>query len=316
MHSSSASTEPLLFLVGPTASGKSDLALSLAPDLNADILSLDSMSVYLGMDLGTAKPDPSSRAAVPHHLLDLVTPDRPFSVADYLATANDVLHRLALAGKRALFVGGTVLYMKSLISGLFRSPASDSVLRRALSERARRQGPAALHAELASVDPLAASRVHPNDTRRIIRALEVFSLTGEPISSLQLQWADPRRDRPHLIVAPDWPRPLLYQLIDRRVLRMFELGLVDEVASLLQRFGSLGPTASRALGYAEVLDHLAGRASLPDTISLVQTHTRQFAKRQLTWLRRFPEIHWVPMDPARPPDQAASLILPIFSQKL
>jgi len=302
----------LLFLVGPTASGKSDLALLLSAPLNAHVLSMDSMSVYQGMDLGTAKPSPEDRARLPHHLLDLVTPDRPFSVADYLHAASATLDRLAADRLTPLFVGGTVLYMKALISGLFRGPAADPDLRTSLDQRARDLGPHALHAELAAVDPEAAQRLHPNDTRRIVRALEVFHLTGSPISDLQQQWADPERQRPHLIVAPHWPRPVLYRRINARVLDMFRLGLVDEVRSLLQRFGALGPTASRALGYAEVLDHLAGKHSLDETIALVQLHTRQFAKRQLTWLRRFPEIHWLAMSPERPLPEAAAEALDVF----
>lgn len=305
-------TEPLLFLVGPTASGKSRLALSVAPTLNAEILSMDSMSVYSGMDVGTAKPTVEDRRKLKHHLIDRVTPKESFSVADYVRAAEEALRELADRGRRGLFVGGTALYMKALISGLFEGPAADEALRTELAMRADSEGAEALHAELREVDPDAAERIHPNDLKRIVRAIEIYQLTGKPISALQKQWNDAKSERPHVIVGLDWDRQILYERIDRRVEQMFCDGLVEEVESLIERFGRLGPTACKALGYAETLQHLAGKLTRSETVELVQRHSRQFAKRQLTWLRQFSEIKWVKMSSKRNEPAAAEEIIAMF----
>jgi len=310
------STEPLLFLVGPTGSGKSRLALSVAPALGADVLSMDSMSVYEGMDIGTAKPGSDERRSVTHHLLDLVGADQAFNVADYLEGAERVLRDLAESGRRGLFVGGTALYMKALISGLFEGPAADAGVRGELAERAEREGSETLHAELTSVDPEAARRIHPNDLKRIVRALEVYRVTGKPISEFQEQWASAENARRHVIVGLDWDRQELYARIDRRVIEMFERGLVDEVRGLLARHGQLGPTASKAVGYSEVVEHLGGAITQAETVELVQRHSRQLAKRQLTWLRRFGEIRWVRMSPGCDQAEIAGEVVSIFEKAL
>ena len=269
---------------------------------------MDSMSVYSGMDVGTAKPTAEDRRKLKHHLIDLVTPEKSFSVADYMRVAEEVLCGLADRGRRGLFVGGTALYMKALISGLFEGPTADRALRDELADRAEREGTAALHAQLAQADPDAAERIHPNDLKRVVRALEVYRLTGKPISTLQKQWNDAKSERPHTIVGLDWDRRILYERIDRRGEQMFCSGLVEEVTSLLERFGRLGPTACKALGYAEVLQHLAGKRTRAETVALVQRHSRQFAKHQLTWLRQFSEIKWVKMSSERAESDAAEEI--------
>ena len=299
----------LFFLVGATASGKSRVALEVAPRLGAEILSMDSMTVYRGMDIGTAKPAEAQRQHVRHHLLDLVDPDRPFNVADYVRAADTVLEDLAQRKVRGLFVGGTALYLKALISGLFEGPGQDEGVRRRLIERAEHEGSQALHAELTQLDPDASGRIHPNDVKRVVRALEVLEVTGRPISAWQTQWTDQDADRPHVIVGLAWERAELYRRIDRRVQEMFQGGLVEEVRGLLDRCGALGPTACQAVGYAEVVDYVQGNTTLPETIQLVQTHTRQFAKRQLTWFRRFPEIRWVQMAPQESGEAAADRVL-------
>jgi tRNA dimethylallyltransferase len=276
-------------LTGPTGSGKTRLALDLAGRLGAEIVSMDSMAVYRGMDIGTAKPTAAERAAVPHHLLDELDPWESASVAWWLQRAAAVCADTVARGKTPLFVGGTPLYLKALIFGLFEGPAADETLRQRLSFEAQRDGAEALHRRLASVDPRAAGRIHANDLRRVIRALEVFELTGRPMSDWQTEWAEP----PPAISEPaiywvDWPRDILYNRIEQRVDDMFAAGLVGEVRRLLALPKPLSREARQALGYREVMEHFNGTMTLADTISAVKTHSRQFAKRQLTWFRRLP----------------------------
>jgi tRNA dimethylallyltransferase len=276
-------------LTGPTGAGKTRLALEIAARLEAEIVSMDSMAVYRGMDIGTAKPTAAERGAIAHHLIDVLDPWESASVAWWLEQAALICNDIVRRGKTPLFVGGTPLYLKALIFGLFAGPAADETLRRRLAEDAERLGAHSLHGRLQKVDPQAAARIHANDMRRVIRALEVFELTGRPISAWQTEWAAPAplHGEPaiHWI---DWPRAELYERIDRRVEAMFALGLVDEVRRLRSLPKPLSREARQALGYREVLDHLDGKLPLPDTIAAVKTHSRQFAKRQLTWFRRLP----------------------------
>ncbi len=281
------------FLVGPTASGKTAVGLELARLMAAEIVSLDSMAVYRGLDIGTAKPSAADRAAVPHHLIDLIEPDREFSLAQYVAAAEEQLAVLQRQGREALFVGGTPLYLKALLRGIFRGPPADWPLRRRLEAEAHRQGPQWLHQRVAAVDPAAASKLHPRDVRRLIRALEVFETTGRPISELQQQFERARPAEVCRVFVLDWPREALYARIDARVDSMFTSGLVGEVQALLAGAKPLGRTARQALGYREVLEHLEGQRGLDETIALVKTRTRQFAKRQLTWFRSLSECRWV-----------------------
>jgi tRNA dimethylallyltransferase len=280
-----------LILTGPTASGKSALALELAPRLNAEIVSADSMTVYRGMDIGTAKPSAEDRARVPHHLIDVLDPWESANVAWWLEQAAERVRDIEARGKTALFVGGTPFYLKALLCGLFPSPPSDEDLRRRLEAEAGAQGNEALHARLAGVDPVSAGRLHPNDVRRVVRALEVWHLTGRPLSAWQRQdwWGgDGPRFRAGSCLAIDVPRPELYARIDRRVEGMFAAGWVDEVRRLRELPRPLSREASQALGYREIGEYLDGRRSLPETMALVQLRTRQFAKRQLTWFRGLP----------------------------
>jgi tRNA dimethylallyltransferase len=291
-----------LVLTGPTGSGKSSLALELAPRLNAEIVAMDSMTLYRGMDIGTAKPTPQDRERVPHHLLDMLDPWQSASVAWWLDKAARCVEDIEARGKRPLFVGGTPLYLKALLFGLFEGPPADIALRRRLTEEARSEGGDTLHRRLAQIDPAAAARLHPNDTRRIIRALEVWELTGAPISQWQRQWpvvgrqssGDSGQDSALVegtvpaILCLDRPRPELYGRINRRVEEMFAAGLVEEARSLRAAPRGLSDQAAQALGYKEVLAHLDAKADLAQTVALVQTRTRNFAKRQLTWFRRLP----------------------------
>jgi tRNA dimethylallyltransferase len=275
-------------LTGPTASGKSRFALELAKRLGAEIVSMDSMAVYRRMDIGTAKPTPAERADVPHHLVDVLDPWESASVAWWLEKAAAACREIASRGKTPLFVGGTPLYLKALLFGLFDGPAGDEKVRDRLLAEA--DAGANLHRRLLDVDPKAAQRIHPNDVRRVVRALEVFELTGRPISDWQTEWvavSPASNDEPSAYWI-DWPRDELYRRIEIRVDAMFAAGLVDEVRHLLTLPQPLSREARQALGYREVLEHLSGDMSVAQTVEAVKIHSRQFAKRQLTWFRNLP----------------------------
>jgi tRNA dimethylallyltransferase len=298
-----------LHLTGPTASGKSAVGIELATRIGAEIISLDSMAVYRGMDIGTAKPSAAERTIVPHHLIDIVEPWEDFSVAQYLDRAQEAVAAIQSRGRQPLFVGGTPLYLKALLRGLFSGPAADWIFRSELAEVARQEGSAELHRRLAAIDPVAAAKLHPNDTRRLIRALEVFQRTGRPISEQQQQFDEPpSADHPPVFVL-DWPRDQLHRRIDKRVDAMFAAGLVEEVRGLLAMDRPLSRTAAQAVGYREVVAHLKGESDLATTIDLVKRHTRQFAKRQLTWFRSLPECRWVPVGDSFDPGGVAERIL-------
>lgn len=278
-----------LILTGPTGCGKSRLALDLAERLDAEIVSMDSMALYRCMDIGTAKPTAEERRRVPHHLIDVLQPWQSASVAWWLEQAAACCRDITQRGKRPLFVGGTALYLKALFHGLFDGPPADETIRRRLSDEAAARGGAALHGRLASVDPVSAARLHPNDLRRVIRALEVWELTGRPISDWRKQWTTTGRPRddPRCLCL-DLPRPELYARIDARVERMIADGLVEEVRALRQLPRPLSRQAMQALGYKEMFAYLDARATLTETIQDIQRRSRNFAKRQMTWFRRLP----------------------------
>ena len=290
------------FLSGPTAGGKTAVGLELARRIGAEIVSLDSMALYRRLDIGTAKPTADERRTVPHHLIDRIEPNEEFSLARYVAAAETAAIDIRGRGRRVLFVGGTPLYLKALLRGIFDGPTADWELRRALESSIEIHGKEWIYQRVQAVDPVAASRLHPNDTRRLIRAYEVYQLTGEPISRLQGQFdrAQPP-DECHVYVL-DWPREELYARINERVEAMFAAGLVAEVKQLLAQGCHFSRSARQALGYREVLAHLAAKRDLNDTLALVQTHTRNFAKRQMTWFRSLSECRWIevsgPVDPA------------------
>ncbi len=297
------------FLAGPTACGKSDVALVLARIIDAEILSMDSMSIYRGMQIGTAKPTLSQRALVRHHLLDLCEPHESFSVARYLAAADESLRRVIDRGRVPLFVGGTGLYLRALLRGVFDGPPIPAEVRQQLEAELASTSPEALHHRLQTVDPKAARRIHANDGRRIVRALEVYVVTGQPVSDLQQQAALPSHERPQNVFWLAPPRPWLYDRIDRRVETMFAEGLVDEVQRLLAAPLPLSHTARQALGYKEVLAHLEQGVPLPETIALIQTRTRQFAKRQHTWFRHLEECRPIEMTGTETASDLADSIL-------
>ncbi len=285
-------TAPLCwYLTGATASGKTGVGIALARILDAEIISMDSMAVYCGMDIGTAKPSREQREEVPHHLIDIVDPDGDFSIALYLKQAREASEQIAARGKGVLFVGGTPLYLKALLRGMDEGPPADWAFRAEVIAEVQQVGPAALHARLQQVDPLSAARLPQTDQRRIIRALEYHHLTGRPISHVQLHFDEAGTGSQRVFVL-QWPRSVLHQRICDRVESMFSIGLVDEAAGLLERFGDLGRTASQAVGYREVLAHIRNTVPLATTIDLVKTRTRQFAKRQETWFRGISECRF------------------------
>lgn len=297
-------------LVGPTASGKTAVALELGRRRPVEIVSVDSMQVYRGLDIGTAKPTAEQRACVPHHMVDVLEPGERCNVARFCRMAMRAVADIRARGRRPLLVGGSALYMKGLIWGLMEAPPRDAELRRRLEDELRTQGNEALHGRLARLDPGAARRIHPNDVQRLVRALEVCELTARPISDRQRQFAgEPRL--PHSIVGLRWPRRRVYARIDARVERMMADGLLAEVRAVRAR---LGPQARQALGYKELTEHLDGRLALPEAVEQIKRNTRRFAKHQLTWLRHFPGLRWVDArdddTPARLADRCEALLGP------
>jgi tRNA dimethylallyltransferase len=282
-------------LTGPTGSGKTSLALELAERLDAEIICMDSMTLYRSMDIGTAKPTLDERRRVPHHLLDVLDPWQSSSVAWWLEQAAASCRQIESRGKRVLFVGGTALYLKTLLHGLFEGPPANETVRRHLVLESQELGFDKLHRRLKQVDPITAERLHPNDLRRVIRALEVWRLTGKPISAWQNQWPGRRpttknkQRTPERVIYLDLPRTELYARIDGRVRDMVANGLVQEAQALLRLPKALSKEAWQALGYKEMFDYLQGGADLEATITNMQTRSRQFAKRQLTWFRNMPE---------------------------
>ena len=281
------------FLTGPTAVGKTAVGLALAEKLDAEIISMDSMAIFRGMDIGTAKPTAEERQRVRHHLIDRVAPYMDFSLARYLDMAAAIAEEIESRGRRVLFVGGTPLYLKGLLRGIFKGPPADWQFRHLLQEKSESSGPGWLHGKLQAVDPATAARLHTNDIRRIIRALEVFERTGRPISELQQQFERGLPAGACRVFVIDRPRPELSVRIDRRVEAMFAAGLVDEVRRLLGDPRGLSKTARQAVGYAEVIDYCGAEQDLAATVELVKTHTRQLAKRQATWFRSLSECRFV-----------------------
>lgn len=283
------------YLSGPTASGKSALGVELAECIGAEIVSMDSMALYRHMDIGTAKPTLAERGRIPHHLIDIIDPNEEFSLAQYIEAAQQCAKEITKRGKTAIFVGGTPLYLKGLLRGIFQGPPADWTFRHQLQQEAQQQDPLWLHKQLENVDPTSAARLHPNDTRRLIRALEIFHITGRPISEFQKQFDNGMSADQCRVFVLDWPRDELHRRIDCRVDEMFTAGLIDEVRSLLAADKPMSKTAHQAVGYREAIDYIEGRCDLSETIELVKLHTRQLAKRQCTWFRSLSECRFITM---------------------
>jgi tRNA dimethylallyltransferase len=296
------------YLTGPTAAGKTAVGIDLAELLGAEIISMDSMALYREMDIGTAKPSAEQRQRVPHHLLDILDPNQDFSVSNYIRAAGQKIAEIRGRGRDVVFVGGTPLYLKAMLRGLFHGPPADWEFRQLVEEEAQRVGVEQLHQRLEQVDPLSAARLHPNDKRRIVRALEVYRVTGRPISHLQQQFEDERPAECCRVFVLRWERRQLHHRINRRVDTMFAKGWVDEVRGILDRFGTLGRTAGQAVGYRELIDHVQGKRDLSDTIEAVKARTRQFARRQETWFRSLGECRFIDMDEDSDPSAVAEKI--------
>ncbi len=282
------------YLTGATASGKTRIGIELAKLLNAEIISLDSMSVYRDMNIGTAKPTADQRAEVPHHLINVVAPNEEYSLSQFIRDAHQAMREIRERGREVLFVGGTPLYLKALLRGVYPGPPADWDFRNQIEAELETAGIEALHARLEQVDPLAAAKLHPNDKRRIIRALEVYRHTGQPLSHEQTHFDDIPHDQCKAFVLA-WPRAAIHRRIEQRVERMFQSGLIDEVRSLLDQYGELGRTASQAVGYREVISHLQQDEDLAEVTDRVKARTRQFARRQETWFRNLEECEFVPI---------------------
>jgi tRNA dimethylallyltransferase len=309
MHFDLSLLQRCWFLAGPTACGKSAAGCALAARLNAEIIALDSMSLYRGMDVGTAKPDAGLRARVPHHLIDILDPHEDYSLAEYVLAAETAARAIAGRGRTPLFVGGTGLYLRGVLRGVFQGPPADWKLRRELEALAASAGNEAVHARLREVDPALAERFPPEDLRRVIRGIEVFQRTGVPLSLQQRQKPLLPEEWPRHVYWLHPPRAWLYERIDRRVEEMFRNGLVAEVERLLALEKPPGRTARQALGYKEVIDHVEGRLKLSDAVALIQTRTRQFAKRQHTWFRNLVECTAVEMSGTETPAEIAERVL-------
>lgn len=285
-----ADTPPFLALVGSTASGKTEAAIVLAERLGAEIVSVDSMLVYRGMDVGTAKPTVAQRARVPHHLIDVAEPSEPFSVARYQALARDAVALIRSRGRRVLLAGGTVLYYRAVVDDL-SFPATDPILRGELEREAERVGARTMYERLAASDPVAASKIEEGNVRRTVRALEVAELTGLPFSSFASEW---ERYAPERVRAAgvQVPRDLLWKRIDARVTGHLENGVLDEVRALIDRGFGGWLTSSQAIGYAEFAQHVTGGITLDDAVAAIVKRTKGLARRQLAFLRRDPRIRW------------------------
>ncbi|TFH85888.1 tRNA (adenosine(37)-N6)-dimethylallyltransferase MiaA [Billgrantia azerbaijanica] len=284
-----------ILLMGPTAAGKTDLAMALHERLDCELISMDSAMVYRGMDIGSAKPSPQELARAPHRLIDIRDPADPYSAAEFRVDARREMHEITAAGRIPLLVGGTMMYAQRLLVGVANLPAADPAVRAELERTAEREGLAALHAELARVDPDAAARIHPNDPQRLMRALEVYRVSGQPLTAL---WREQRPEtfpwRTLSIGVSPGDRRLLHARIAQRFEAMLANGLIEEVAGLKAR-GDLhaGLPSMKSVGYRQVWEYLAGEGDLARLRQRGVVATRQLAKRQLTWLRRWPGLHWI-----------------------
>jgi tRNA dimethylallyltransferase len=287
----------MILVLGVTASGKARLGFELARSLNGEIISVDSMKVYRRMDIGTAKPSKETQQQVRHHLIDVVEPSESFSVGLFLEKALAVIDDIRGRGKTVVAVGGTALYIKALLYGLFEGPGSDELIRAELRAQAQREGTPRLHEALQRIDPEAASRIDSNDAKRIIRALEVYQLTGRPISSFQKQFDAERPMYDWIILGLRRDKAEESRRMNARVKKMIDQGLVEEVRSLLAEEKPLSRQARCAIGYAEIIEHLQGRMSLEDAVEEIKKNTRRLAKGQRTWFKTFKGVCWIDVGP-------------------
>jgi tRNA dimethylallyltransferase len=298
--------EKIIFLAGPTASGKTDISIALAKKINAEIISCDSMQVYKGMDILTAKPTAFQLKSIRHHLFGTVPAARDYSVSKFRSEAVKIIERILKKGKVPLFVGGTGLYISALIDGLFQQGRPDMKVRNKLYAEALKTGSPALHERLRLIDPAAAAKIHPNDTRRIVRAIEVYISTGKPISELQKLRSGLYSDYDVRIFCINMDRKFLYNRINKRVDRMFRLGLINEVQKLLRN--KLSKTARYAIGINELKKYFDSDISIEEAKECMKHNSRLYAKRQLTWFRKDKRIKWVTLKPGERASSVAERI--------
>ncbi len=304
----------MIAIVGPTASGKTRLSVQLAEHLDAEIVSFDSMQVYRGMDIGTAKPTLEERRGIVHHMMDVAEPSEDYSVSRYVNQADAVVQEILARGKSVILVGGTGLYVDSLVAGREFAPFPQTGLREELTKIAEEQGISVLVERLRAVDPEAAESIHPSNQKRVIRALEVYLETGKTITehNRETQTRPPK-------YAPVWigldyvNRAALYARIDKRVEEMFAQGLLDEVRRLLDSGIPASATAMQAIGYKEAVAHLRGEASAAEAVAAIQLATRHYAKRQRTWFRRNEKVHWLELEDSPDFDEVFSRTLPLLT---
>jgi tRNA dimethylallyltransferase len=301
--------EKLYFILGCTACGKAGVGLELGRQLGGQILSVDSMKIYRRMNIGTATPSQEAQGEIPHHGINIVEPSEPFSVAQYVQAADTAITTIREQGVIPLAVGGTSLYIKALSEGLFEGPSDDPEYREELRGRIVAETTGPLHEELARIDPISAERIHPNDERRLIRALEVFHQTGTPISQLQIQWDASEKRYECVMIGLRREKESQSRRINARVKKMVQMGLLEEVQSLLAEPDALSKQASQAVGYAEVIAHLQGEYSFEKAVEQIKINTRRLAKKQRTWHRRWGEVKWFDLEEDEPTKTTAQRIL-------
>ena len=305
----------MILVLGVTASGKGALAFDLARKINGEIVSIDSMKVYRRMDIGTAKPSQSRREQVRHHIIDVIEPHESFSVDQFLRLAAEATTGIRSAGKTVVGAGGTALYIKALLYGIFDGPPANYKIRKKLKAQIATESTAALHKQLGQIDPAAAERIHPNDARRIIRAMEVYELTGKPISSFQRQFGAESTLGDWTIIGLRRSKAAESSRINSRVKKMIDQGLIDEVKSLLAEEEPLSKQASCAIGYAEIINHLKGRKTLDEAVERIKINTRRFAKAQRTWFKTFTEVNWLDIEDDEDTEQTLNRAMQIIESK-
>jgi len=301
-------------ILAVTASGKGRFAFELAGETDAEIISVDSMKVYRRMDIGTAKPNEDIRRQIRYHLIDVVEPSESFSVGRFLELAHQAIADITRRGKNIIAVGGTALYIKALLYGLFEGPGSDESIRQQLRNEAQTKGLEILHKRLEQIDPAAANNIHPNDAKRIIRALEVHTITGKPISSFQKQFdAEPSDD--WLVIGLRANKAEENKRINVRVKKMIDAGLVEEVQRLLAEENPLSKQARCAIGYAEIIEHLSDKISLDDAVEQIKKNTRRLAKAQRTWFKTFKNVHWLDITPDESAENIFSRVINLLANR-
>jgi len=307
--------DALLIIVGPTGSGKTEVALKLVNSIKGEIISADSRQIYRGMDIGTDKVSAEIRKEVPHHLIDVADPEQVFTVFDFKKKAEKIIRDLQRENLLPVVVGGTGLYIKAIVDGIFPGPSANWKLRQELLQQAKIEGIDVLYRELRQVDPEAASRIHPHDERRIIRALEVYKLTRVPISWHQRDKTFGYKGK-MVMVGLKWKRPTLYRIIEERVDRMIEKGLVEEVKALTERGCDDSLPSMQGLGYRQILRYLKGEISLDEAIQLIKRDTRRFSKRQLTWFKKERRIIWLQREDFPSSEKCADKIIEILLKEI